>query len=315
MEENESIKKCLEDSKQLQMLSFLGRSYDNFDHIDKLLRSLPKKWRPQVTALRASKNLKKLSLEELIGLLKVHELELQQDDAGRKQKSIALNVQKTKSTPDKAQPLCFECKKLDHYKIECPELENEKEKEKRKMNLHKKKKAMMATWEDLDVSSTKDDEEANICLMADVDSSSESDDDKVSKSNFKSLEHAYNQLLSDSTNISTAYREQKKKISELLEENLLLKNENAKLLKESKKGLEEAKLLNKENESLKSYLSKFTLGTKNLEQLLKYCRSGNDKLGLGYVESESENKSSTSAYPTYGKHGRCDTLTTPTHKV
>ncbi|XP_020208730.1 uncharacterized protein LOC109793686 [Cajanus cajan] len=57
-------------------LSFLGRTYDNFDHIDKLLQSLPRKWRPQVIALRASKNLEILSLEELIGLLKVHELEL-----------------------------------------------------------------------------------------------------------------------------------------------------------------------------------------------------------------------------------------------
>nr|KYP75569.1 hypothetical protein KK1_019760 [Cajanus cajan] len=65
-------------------LSFLGRTYDNFDHIGKLLHSLPRKWRPQVIALRASKNLEKLSLEELIGLLKVHELELQQDDAGSK---------------------------------------------------------------------------------------------------------------------------------------------------------------------------------------------------------------------------------------
>ncbi|XP_020211794.1 uncharacterized protein LOC109796537 [Cajanus cajan] len=74
-------------------LSLLARrTYDNFDHIDKLLRSLPRKWRPQVTALRASKNLEKISLKELIGLLKIHKLELQQDDAGRKQKSIALNV-------------------------------------------------------------------------------------------------------------------------------------------------------------------------------------------------------------------------------
>ncbi|XP_020208790.1 uncharacterized protein LOC109793732 [Cajanus cajan] len=45
---------------------------------------LPRKWRPQVTTFRASKNMENLSLEELIGLLKVHELELQQDDAGRK---------------------------------------------------------------------------------------------------------------------------------------------------------------------------------------------------------------------------------------
>uniref|UniRef100_A0A151UF84 Retrovirus-related Pol polyprotein from transposon TNT 1-94 n=1 Tax=Cajanus cajan TaxID=3821 RepID=A0A151UF84_CAJCA len=100
MEENESIQTMFRRFQTIvNELSFLGRTYENFDHIDKLLRSLPRKWRPQVTALRASKNLKNLSLEEIIGLLKVHELELQQDDAGRKLKSIALSVQKTKSTP------------------------------------------------------------------------------------------------------------------------------------------------------------------------------------------------------------------------
>nr|KYP31490.1 Retrovirus-related Pol polyprotein from transposon TNT 1-94 [Cajanus cajan] len=109
MEESESIQTMFGRFQTIvNELSFLGRTYDNFDHIDKLLRSLPRKWRPQVTTLKASKNLEKLSLEELIGLLKVHELELQQDDARRKQKSITLNVQKTKSTPTSSRVLKVE---------------------------------------------------------------------------------------------------------------------------------------------------------------------------------------------------------------
>ncbi|XP_020231872.1 uncharacterized protein LOC109812339 [Cajanus cajan] len=85
MEENESIQIMFGRFQTIvNELSFLGTTYDNFDHVDKLLHSLPRKWRPQVIVLIASKNLEKLSLEELIGLLKVHELELQQDDAGRK---------------------------------------------------------------------------------------------------------------------------------------------------------------------------------------------------------------------------------------
>nr|KYP55116.1 hypothetical protein KK1_001321 [Cajanus cajan] len=49
MEENESIQTMFGRFQTvINELSFLGRTYDNFDHIDKLLRSLPKKWRPQV---------------------------------------------------------------------------------------------------------------------------------------------------------------------------------------------------------------------------------------------------------------------------
>nr|KYP57650.1 hypothetical protein KK1_003917 [Cajanus cajan] len=52
MEENESIQTMFGRFQTIiNELSFLGRTYDNFDHVDKFLRSLPRKWRPQVTAL------------------------------------------------------------------------------------------------------------------------------------------------------------------------------------------------------------------------------------------------------------------------
>ncbi|RDX72479.1 hypothetical protein CR513_48042, partial [Mucuna pruriens] len=74
----------------------------------------------------------------------------------------------TKETKDNTQVMCYECKKLRHFKYECPNLENEEKKEKEKP-LIKKKKMLMATWEDLDMSSSKDeDEEANLCLMVDI---------------------------------------------------------------------------------------------------------------------------------------------------
>lgn len=57
---------------------------------------MPRQWRPQETALRASKNLDNLSIEELIGILKVQKIELQQDNEGNKGKSLALIVHKTK---------------------------------------------------------------------------------------------------------------------------------------------------------------------------------------------------------------------------
>ncbi|KAL2319300.1 hypothetical protein Fmac_028269 [Flemingia macrophylla] len=47
MEENESIQAMFGRFQTIvNELSFLGITYDNFDHIDKILRSLPRKWRP-----------------------------------------------------------------------------------------------------------------------------------------------------------------------------------------------------------------------------------------------------------------------------
>ncbi|RDX99429.1 hypothetical protein CR513_17504, partial [Mucuna pruriens] len=142
---------------------------------------------------RASKDLKKLPMEELFGTFKVHEMELKKDKGQRKWKYIALKAQNTqkgslskafkvdesyseaskeecyneeRSTPcqnikieskwknntkkytkevkDKSQVVCYECKKLVHFKFECPSLEKEKEKEKKKP-FSKKKKGLMAT--------------------------------------------------------------------------------------------------------------------------------------------------------------------------
>jgi len=56
----------------LNELHYPGRHYDNYDHVDKILRSLSRKWRSQVTMLKAIKNLDSMTLEELVGILKVH---------------------------------------------------------------------------------------------------------------------------------------------------------------------------------------------------------------------------------------------------
>ncbi|RDX67553.1 hypothetical protein CR513_53552, partial [Mucuna pruriens] len=146
-----------------------GKTYGNYDHITKILR---------MTTLKASKDLKKLSMEELLGTLKVQKMEIIEDEGQRKGKSIALKAQKTqkgssskafkaeescevtsdedyfdedklsfisrkihykkgsrwknnnmkhtKEGKDKTQVVCYECKKLGHFKSECPSLDKEK---------------------------------------------------------------------------------------------------------------------------------------------------------------------------------------------
>jgi len=58
--------------------------------VSKILRSLPVRWRPKVTAIEEAKDLSTLSVEDLIISLKVHEISLYEHDYAKKTKSIAL---------------------------------------------------------------------------------------------------------------------------------------------------------------------------------------------------------------------------------
>ena len=57
-------------------LRVLGKSFSNFDLVSKILRSLPKRWDPKITAIQETKNLNDFSLEELIGSLMTYEMTL-----------------------------------------------------------------------------------------------------------------------------------------------------------------------------------------------------------------------------------------------
>ncbi|GKC21762.1 ribonuclease H-like domain-containing protein [Tanacetum coccineum] len=71
----------------------------------KFLRALPTKWRPKVTAIEESKDLSTLSLDELIGNLKVYEVVLKKDlevskNKKEKYKSLALKARQVLSEDD-----------------------------------------------------------------------------------------------------------------------------------------------------------------------------------------------------------------------
>jgi hypothetical protein len=59
--------------------------------VRKVLRSLPPKWRPKVTAFQESKDLDTVSLESLVSSLKSHEMKLMTDESTKKMKGIALS--------------------------------------------------------------------------------------------------------------------------------------------------------------------------------------------------------------------------------
>jgi len=91
MKDDESIEEMyLRVQTLVAGLEILKKSYVAFDHVSKILRSLPARWRPKVIAIEEANDLNTLSVEDLVSSLKVHELSLNEHEAAKKSKSIAL---------------------------------------------------------------------------------------------------------------------------------------------------------------------------------------------------------------------------------
>ncbi|GJR63785.1 hypothetical protein Tco_1505947 [Tanacetum coccineum] len=83
-------------------LKALDESFSSRNHVRKFSRALPTKWTPKVTAIKESKDLSTLPLDELIGNLKVYVVVLEKDSEiskskKEKYKSLALKARKVLS--------------------------------------------------------------------------------------------------------------------------------------------------------------------------------------------------------------------------
>ncbi|GJX90307.1 hypothetical protein Tco_0343633 [Tanacetum coccineum] len=82
-------------------LKTLDEGYSSKNYVRKFLRDLHPKWRTKVTTIKESKDLTSLSLDELIGNLKVHEMIIKKDSKIVKEKverkSLALKAKKESS--------------------------------------------------------------------------------------------------------------------------------------------------------------------------------------------------------------------------
>ncbi|GJS13872.1 retrovirus-related pol polyprotein from transposon TNT 1-94 [Tanacetum coccineum] len=82
-------------------LKALDEGYSSKNYVRKFLRALHPKWRAKVTAIEESKDLTSLSLDELIGNLKVYEMIIKKDSeivkAKGERKSLALKAKKESS--------------------------------------------------------------------------------------------------------------------------------------------------------------------------------------------------------------------------
>jgi hypothetical protein len=106
-------------------LKVLDKGYTTTDHVKKIVRSLPKKWRPMVTALKLSKDLNNISLEELVSSLRSREIELEEDEPQKKIKSVALKSRSERRKSDRNKALQAEEEYIDESEKEDSDDEEE----------------------------------------------------------------------------------------------------------------------------------------------------------------------------------------------
>ena len=353
-------------------LKSLGKEFTNQENVRKVLRSLPKVWRPKVTAIQEAKDLSVLRMDELLGSLKVHEQEIMEEIQPKKGKMIALKASHKatrntsqsskaaafKSTEEqseegeesegaetenedelalisrriqrmlrnrngkkfpprrefqkgetsKTQSTCFECNKPGHFKADCPLLKKPFRK------YPQKKKAMLATWDDSDESSSEQEHEAaNLCLMAES-------DNEVTNSELTHCtycaenQNAFDNLLNDSNVLAQKCSLFKSQLCETEEKNKEFQKQNEHLLStihclqqshfklsEQFKDLSKNKFvepktadlkLKAENDSLKkrvneltSDLAKFICETETLNKITGSNNFSYENKGLGYTSN------------------------------
>jgi hypothetical protein len=111
MKENEDIEVMYSWFQTLVSgLQILKKSYVDVDHVKKILRSIPGKWRPKVTSIEEARYLNyTLSLVDLISSLKCQEIGLNEREFVKKSKFIALKSKGKSSKALKAYEFEDEC--------------------------------------------------------------------------------------------------------------------------------------------------------------------------------------------------------------
>ena len=78
----------------LNELSLVGKVYDYEDSNTKFLRALSEDWDTQTSIIRHQYDLNEISLDEIYGMLKTHDMELQQrkNRKSNRNKGVALKI-------------------------------------------------------------------------------------------------------------------------------------------------------------------------------------------------------------------------------
>jgi hypothetical protein len=191
MNEDETISKYfLRVEELVNAMKGLGETFDDSLLIQKILRSLPDKFNPKVSAIEELNDLKTLSIDQLLGTLTAYEMRINKDKSSTREASFKANnnadsefdeieakfVRRLKKGSGKYQgklPFkCFNCGKIGHFASKCPHqkkgqnFDNEK---KYKYKKYDKKKILVVnndnSSEESDSDSSCDDKTNDFVLM------------------------------------------------------------------------------------------------------------------------------------------------------
>nr|GEV96795.1 hypothetical protein [Tanacetum cinerariifolium] len=278
-------------------LKALDEDYSSKNYVRKFFRALHPQWRAKVTAIEESKDLTSLSLDELIGNLKVHEITIKKDSEIVKEKverkSLALKAKKessdeeclTSDSEDEEYAMSVRDFKKFFKRRECPKPPKDKN----------QRAFVRGSWSD---SGEEDDEKVKnkTCLVAqassDVCSESFYFSDENSSIDDLALDNEYDKLCKISLKIITKNKRLKANRNSLEKEISILKEKVPRLNKnkEIDLGCVECHMLKIENEKLKEEalkLTKFEKSTHCLNEMLNNQKPSGKKLGLGYNSFEA----------------------------
>ncbi|GJU72663.1 hypothetical protein Tco_1264068 [Tanacetum coccineum] len=273
-------------------LKALDEGYSSKNYVRKFLRALHPKWRAKVTAIEESKDLTSLSLDELIGNLKVHEMIIKKDSeivkAKGERKSLALKAKKessdeecsTSGSEDEEYAMAVRDFKKFFKRRECPKPPKDKN----------QRAFAGGSWSD---SGEEDEEKAKdeTCLVAQASNEVCSDSSYFSNENSLiddlALDNEYDKLRKMSLKIITKNKRLKAVRNSLENELSKLKEKLSTFEKNNGVDLEctKCQLPRIENENLKEEaikLTKFEKSTHCLNELLSNQKPSGDKLGLGF---------------------------------